>query len=435
MLVQRQPCISYFFDRFHIFKVAAMADKRTRVMLGNLLRDGNLYAAHQKYRTTAARLLKSPAPSSFGTASKKTEAAAPLPFDDDAKKAADLLLEGARALLEKGELGGGTDLTLYLLDLWTTRGVPCSDENRKSVQTLIALVGGKGNWRKSIIDHAVACVHSAVVRRAWTDKDGCRWSASNGTAPAGDPALHAYIAQTLYKDRDYPGGEHHFLASATRDSAKSLATLLFEWYKLDPSSSSSTSASTLGRYAARGVLSYLEGSSILCATVFIESFLSLCITAYPSLLAERLPLSTWPEKTPDHDEEMLVTTLASLNFLQLLIRTCQIGAAEQQIRRQGSAQTQTVAPGKQAWDRLMRKYRQDVPWLREQEVKESLGYLGQMYMDIKPANAGGNNILGDLMSSLFGGGGGGGPPSSGAGGKAKGRGGAGVPKITQAGLD
>lgn len=138
-----------------------MTDKRTRVMLSNLLRDGNLYAAHQKYRTTAARLLKTPAPSSFGTgkgASSKSKASdgAALPFDDDARKAAELLLEGARALLEQGELGGGTDLSLYLLDVWSSRGVPCSADNRQAVQTLIALVGGKGNWRKSIIDQAVA---------------------------------------------------------------------------------------------------------------------------------------------------------------------------------------------------------------------------------------------------------------------------------------
>lgn len=65
---------------------------------------------------------------------------------------------------------------------------------------------------------------------------------------------------------------------------------------------------------------------------------------------------------------------------------------------------------------------------------QSLAYLGQMYFDIKPTNAGGANILGDLMSSLFGGGGGG-PPAPSAG-SSKGRGrGAGVPKITQAGLD
>ena len=36
-----------------------------------------------------------------------------------------------------------------------------------------------------------------------------------------------------------------------------------------------------------------------------------------------------------------------------------------------------------------------------------------MYFDIKPAGSGGPNILGDLMSSLFGGGGGGGASGSG----------------------
>lgn len=132
-----------------------MADKRTRVMLANLLKNGELYAAHQKYRTTAARLLKTPAPSSFGTGKPKDPAAVALPYDDAAKSAAELLFEGARALLEKGEYGGGTDLTLYLLDVWTSREVPCTDETRNKVQTLIALVGGRGSWRKSIIDHAV----------------------------------------------------------------------------------------------------------------------------------------------------------------------------------------------------------------------------------------------------------------------------------------
>ena len=164
-----------------------MADKRTRVMLANLLKNGELYAAHQKYRTTAARLLKTPAPSSFGTGGSRGSTSsgsdAPgLPYDDDAVKAAELLYEGARALLEKGELGGGTDLTLYLLEVWRTRGVPCTDDTRNKVQTLIALVGGTGNWRKSIIDHAV------------------HWTAVVGDeTPAGDESLHAYIGQILYK--------------------------------------------------------------------------------------------------------------------------------------------------------------------------------------------------------------------------------------------
>lgn len=137
-----------------------MADKRTRVMLANLLKGGELYAAHQKYRTTAARLLKTPAPSSFGTgkshASSSGGAAGVLPYDEAAQQAAELLFDGARALLEKGELGGGTDLSLYLLDVWSQRAVRCDDATRSKVQTLVALAGSRGAWRKSIIDHAVS---------------------------------------------------------------------------------------------------------------------------------------------------------------------------------------------------------------------------------------------------------------------------------------
>lgn len=133
-----------------------MADKRTRVMLSNLLKNGELYAAQQKYRTTAARLLKTPAPSSFGTSSSRSSSSSTpaLPYDAAAQEAAQLLYEGARALLEKGERGGGTDLALYLLDVWKSRHVPVDDENRNRIKTLIALVGGQGNWRKSIVDHA-----------------------------------------------------------------------------------------------------------------------------------------------------------------------------------------------------------------------------------------------------------------------------------------
>ena len=137
-----------------------------------------------------------------------------------------------------------------------------------------------------------------------------------------------------------------------------------------PGRPSSSTNSTLGRYAARGVLSYLEASSILCATVFIEAFLSLVLSAQPTLLAERLSLSTWPEKS-NQEEEILVTKLASLNFLQLVIRTCQVGSAEHQVRRAGNnAGMQTVAPGRQAWSQLISRYEREVPWLKEQEVKE-----------------------------------------------------------------
>lgn len=158
----------------------------------------------------------------------------------------------------------------------------------------------------------------------------------------------------------------------TRDSARSLASLLFDWYKSEPSSASpSSSTSSLGRYAARGTLSYLESSSILCARVFLSSFLALATSHDSTLLIERTSLSTWQDPS-ESDPELVVTRLASLNFLQLAVRTCQIGSAEQQVRRppgQGQGM-QIITPGRTAWTQLLSRYEREVPWLREGEVKE-----------------------------------------------------------------
>ena len=97
----------------------------------------------------------------------------------------------------------------------------------------------------------------------------------------------------------------------------------------------------------------------------------------------------------------------------------------------------TLTPGKQAWLSLLQRYEKEVPWLREPEVKESLTILGEMYFGIKPSGAGGANILGDLMSSLFGGSGSSGPPAiAGPAGKGRGKGrGKAAPAIGAAGLD
>lgn len=172
----------------------------------------------------------------------------------------------------------------------------------------------------------------------------------------------------FFVDRDYYGAEHHFLAAQTRDTARSLASLLFEWYKTDPSSN--TSVTTLGRYAARGVLSYLEASSILCASIFIETFLALVIAADSSILVEKVPLARWADDSAI-DAEIVVTKVASLNFLQLLLKTCQVGLVEQQVRKPGNqAGMMTSYPGKAAWLQLINKYEREVPWLKEPEVKE-----------------------------------------------------------------
>lgn len=207
-------------------------------------------------------------------------------------------------------------------------------------------------------------------------------------------------------DRDFVNAEYHLLAAQTRDSARLLAALLYDWYKSSPDSNSSTS--TLGRYAARGVLSYLEGSSILCAHAFLDRFLTLALQGNSSLAGEKVALSTWPEKS---SPEFTATKLASLNFLQLLIRSCQMGTGEQVQVVQG--RRSTVYPGRQAFLQLIQRYEREVPWLaKEQDVKASTAEIGEMYFGIQQRRAGGANVLGDLMGSLFGGGGGAGGASN-----------------------
>jgi hypothetical protein len=142
--------------------------ERTRANLSNLVNSGEYYAAHQKYRTTAARLVKAP------------PSATTLPFDDKAQEAAELLWDGARNLLEKGEGGSGTDLALYLIEVWTARGVACGDAERGAqlvslssgicsarqaakIRQLLVLVGSGNTWRKSIADAAIACVQPSSV--------------------------------------------------------------------------------------------------------------------------------------------------------------------------------------------------------------------------------------------------------------------------------
>jgi len=124
-----------------------------------LVASGQPYEAHQKARTFASRYSKS---GQYDTA-------------------IDVLFQSARELLKSGQQGSGTDLALFLLDVYENKGEIVSDESRGRVTQLIALTGSSGSWRKTIIDRAVA------------------WTAKQGPYPIGDPDLHHYIGELLYK--------------------------------------------------------------------------------------------------------------------------------------------------------------------------------------------------------------------------------------------
>lgn len=77
------------------------------------------------------------------------------------------------------------------------------------ITQLIALTGSGGLWRKTIIDKAVTyviCVSPIALFHALARTTSVEfnilihsWSSKHGLYPAGDPDLHHYIGELLYK--------------------------------------------------------------------------------------------------------------------------------------------------------------------------------------------------------------------------------------------
>ena len=88
---------------------AASSSKALNAILP-LIASGQPYEAHQKARTFASRYQKS---GQFDTA-------------------IDVLFQSARELLKVGQQGSGTDLTLFLLDVYESKGEVVAEESRGS---------------------------------------------------------------------------------------------------------------------------------------------------------------------------------------------------------------------------------------------------------------------------------------------------------------
>ncbi|GAA5838858.1 hypothetical protein JCM9279_003882 [Rhodotorula babjevae] len=360
------------------------------------LDSGDYYSAHQKARTTAVRLLAPPRrnPPPAGTV---------LPYDQKAQDAASLLWDAARRLLEQGQVGSGVDLGVMLVDdVWLARQVGCGKDERAKIIQLIALTGPAGAWRKTLTDAVFS------------------WTSKTGSGPAGDVDIHQYLGETLYKELDYHHASLHLLVCPTRDAAQTLASVLFDWSKLDPEKEAA-----VGRYAARGTLSYLESSFILAARTFLSHFLALALAAYPSLRVASFafpspssPLAQSPTAAPPSPDELVVTKLASLNFCQLAVRAAQSGIGENvdKVKVPGGRGDEFRVQrggGTKAWQSLVGRYERSVPWLKAPEVKEATQAIGEIHFGLKPARQG--NPLMDMMASMFGGGGGGGGGGAGSG--------------------
>ncbi|KAF8552034.1 hypothetical protein OG21DRAFT_1466283 [Imleria badia] len=304
-----------------------------------LVSSGQPYEAHQKARTFASRYSKS---GQYDTA-------------------IDVLFQSARELLKSGQQGSGTDLALFMLDVYENKGESVSDESRGKVTQLIALTGSSGSWRKTIIERAVA------------------WTAKQGLYLIGDPDLHRYIGELLYKEGAYDAAEPHLLASGKRDSARLLAQMFVDW---------SAVGGAPGNFALRGTLPYLENGNILAARTFIVQFVNKMIAARPSL-ASTLDASPLPVTD---SSEVVLTTDNALNFCQLAVLACQRANAEKnKVMRE-------------SWVRLCGTYQSKGGVFASKEVRAALFEIATLYFAIPPPKTQPDNPLGAMFSSMLGGG-------------------------------
>ncbi|PVF98628.1 hypothetical protein CPB86DRAFT_806777 [Serendipita vermifera] len=318
---------------------------------------GQAYEAHQKARTFAARYTKAGA------------------FD----AAIDVLYQSSAELFKAGHLGSGTDLGSLLIDTYDTKGEMVTTESRARLTQLISLAGSQGQWRKTLIDKSIS------------------WSARHGDSGTGDPLLHAFIGDLFYKESDYVAAEPHLIAAGTRDSAKTLALMLFAW---------SRNGAEPGTYASKGVIPYLIAGNVLAARTFLNQFLTTLIAARPSVLASPNPITIQALKSasePPSTDEVYLTTDPVLNFLQLAIRACQRAKNPQPQGKQAQ----------EAWIRLCGSYQSRRGLVAQPIYREALGEIGSLFFDLSPPRGAANaNPLQDLMASFMGGppGGSKGPP-------------------------
>ncbi|KAI0034557.1 cytoplasmic protein [Vararia minispora EC-137] len=312
-----------------------------------LVESGQAYEAHQKARTFASRYQKA---GQFDTA-------------------IDVLFQSARELLKSGQQGSGTDLALFLLDVYESKPETVSDESRGRTTQLISLVGPGQSWRRSIITAAIA------------------WSAKHSPHPAGDPILHYYVGSLLYKEGDLEAAEQHLLNSGTRDSGRLLAQVFYDWARATDSISTHA-----GEFALRGTIPYLLDGNILAARTFLSAFLSHLPLADPPFR------SSEPNPIPiGGDDAITFTGVPVLNFIQLLIRVIQRADGERN------------KPMREAWVRLCGTYQSRGRVLATGEVRAALNELASAYFEFPPPRTQNANPLAEMMAGMFGG------PASGTG--------------------
>lgn len=291
------------------------------------INNGEFYEAHQSVRTLATRYIKG----------KK--------FDD----AYSLLFESAKTMLEKGQVGSGSDLTLYLIEAFATGSKPADSVSRAQLTTLLRLFPPTEPSLKQI------------------GQEVTKWVSANSEFSNGDPELNHVLGVIFAKAGEAYEAEKYLLLG-TRDSPAVLAGLLFEWYTED------SDRATAALYASRGTLGYLSIQNVRDARQFTSVYL------------DKLAASGVEFTDAKHDAAPDTIRVSEqhplLTFLQLLVLTCQHKNTDM-------------------FRRL--KVRYDAQLRNVSALEAPLQRIGMLYFGIEPPRQG--NLFQDLMGSFLGGGG------------------------------
>ncbi|KAK4501212.1 hypothetical protein PRZ48_007019 [Zasmidium cellare] len=286
------------------------------------IEEGDFYEAHQQLRTIANRYVKS----------------------QDWSAAVDLLSNGASMLLKAGQGGSGSDLCIYLMEVYQKAEMKADVGNKARILGLLRSFPPNEPSKKKFVTGIV------------------EWSSKHSEFPAGDPELH-HVIGTLYAEEGEPYDAERHLTLGTSDSAAIFADLEYTWY-------SSDEPSTASHYAARAVFPYLLIGNTRAANKALLLFTSKLSTSHPGLGVQSI-------SSPSSDIR-IYPSLPLLNFLGLLLLAIQRGSADllKQLKTHYAAHLKEVPH----WE-------------------EPLLQIGEMYFGIKIPSQ--SNPMFDMMSSML----------------------------------
>jgi hypothetical protein len=248
-------------------------------------------------------------------------------------------------MLEVGQVGSGSDLTLYLIDTFEQAKQPVNSVTRAQITTLLRLFPPTEPTLKQI------------------GQEFTKWARDNGEIKYGDPELNHILGTIFAKAGDAYDAEKYLLLG-TRESPNVLASLLYEWYTEDKE------PAMAAFYASRGTLGYLCIENIRDARSFTASYIEKMESGG----------TTFTEVKDEAGNVLKVSEQHPLlTFLQLLVVTCQHKSSDmfQRLKVRYAAQLQEVSA-----------------------LALPIEHIGLVYFGIQPPRQG--NLFQDLMGTFLG---------------------------------